>query len=200
VANSAAVHEPHRPLLFALALLIHIGLYLLLASQRHTSPAAPERHTVLVFLQDALKPRRLPPEVAPLAPPRVPEPSAPVSTAPELIAPLPSEAPDAPPSIDWRREGEQVARDHALESQADRTPKQNKGTPKAKPEFGWSHSRVHRIEPMESGGFIVWISDNCFIVIGVMAMPMCKLGKKPARGDLFEHMDDPPTAGDWKDD
>jgi hypothetical protein len=200
VVNSAAIREPHRPLLFALALLIHIGLYLLLVSPRHTSPAAPERRTVLVFLQDAAKPRRLPRQVAPLAPPRLPEPSPPASTAPELIAPLPSEPPGAPPSIDWRGAGEQVARDHALEAEADRDPKQDKGTPQPKPEFGWSHSRIHRIEPMESGGFIVWISDNCFIVIGVMAMPMCKLGRKPARGDLFEHMDDPPAPGDWKDD
>jgi hypothetical protein len=30
-------------------------------------------------------------------------------------------------------------------------------------------------------------------------MPFCMFGKKPARGDLFEHMDDPPQAGDWKD-
>ena len=52
---------------------------------------------------------------------------------------------------------------------------------------------------MEEGGFLVWINDNCGIVISVMAMPLCKLGKKPARGDLFEHMDDAPTPGDWKD-
>jgi hypothetical protein len=84
--------------------------------------------------------------------------------------------------------------------QASGESKHRNATQKPKPEFGWSHARIHRVEPMEGGGFMVWISDNCFIAIGLMAMPMCKLGKKPARGDLFEHMDDPPTPGDWKDD
>ena len=53
---------------------------------------------------------------------------------------------------------------------------------------------------MENGGFVVWINENCGIAISLLAMPFCQVGKKPARGDLFEHMDDPPTPGDWKDD
>ena len=199
MADSAAIRELHRPLLFALALLIHVGFYLLLVIPRLPLPEAPERRTELVFLPDTMKPQRPPPEVAPLAPPRVPEPTPPVSTAPQLIAPTAPAEPGAPPLIDWQREAEQVARDHALEAEANSEPKRDGGTPKPKPEFGWSHSRIHRIEPMASGGFIVWISDNCFVVIGVMAMPMCKLGKLPARGDLFEHMNDAPTAGDWQD-
>jgi hypothetical protein len=52
---------------------------------------------------------------------------------------------------------------------------------------------------MKGGGFVVWINDQCGVAIGLMAMPFCGLGKKAARGDLFEHMDDPPTAGDWQD-
>jgi len=199
VANSAAVREPQRPLLFALALLIHVGLYFLLLSPRHTSPEAPERRTVLVFLQDTAGSRRPPRAVAPIAPPHLTEPLPPASTAPQLSVP-PEHAPTGvPPAIDWHGDGEQVAREHALE-EAGRERKHDEGPPKPKSAFGWSHSRVQRIEPMASGGFIVWISDNCFVVVGVMAMPMCKLGKNPARGDLFEHMDDPGTAGDWKDD
>jgi hypothetical protein len=111
-----------------------------------------------------------------------------------------SAEPGAPRAVDWRSEGERAAREHALEAEAGREPKHDEGLQKPKPEFGWSHSRVHRVEAMASGSFIVWISDKCFVAIGVMAMPMCQFGTKPPRGDLFEHMTDPPTAGDWKDD
>lgn len=104
-----------------------------------------------------------------------------------------------PPSIDWQREAEDIAREHALQAGAQRDPKDDSSPVKPKPEFGWSHSRINRIEPMEEGGFLVWINDRCAIVISVLAMPICKIGKKPARGDLFEHMDDAPTLGDWKD-
>lgn len=199
MANSAAIREPHRPLLFALALLIHAGLYLLLVSPRYTAPEAPERRTVLVFLPDKPKPTRSPLEVAPLAPPRVLEPSPPSSTAPQLIAPPEHAEASVPPAIDWTREAEQVARDHALAEDAGRAHQDDKGAQKPKPEFRWSHSRTHRIESMETGGFVVWLSDRCGVAISVMAMPFCQFGKKPARGDLFEHMDDPPTPGDWKD-
>lgn len=192
-----ALREPQRLLLFALTVLIHVGLYELLASERPVRPEArDERHTVLVFLRDRSKAER-PIEIAPLAPERLPQPSLlPEIAAPQLIAPPASN--DAPPTpgIDWQHEAEEVARKQALEA----PPPDEPSKPKAKPEFAWSHERTHRIEPMENGGFIVWISENCGVAIGILAMPFCKLGKKPARGDLFEHMDDPATPGDWKDD
>lgn len=28
---------------------------------------------------------------------------------------------------------------------------------------------------------------------------MCKIGTIPVRGDLFDHMRDPPKLGDWKE-
>jgi hypothetical protein len=200
VTKSAAVREPHRPLLFALALLIHAGLFQLLLSPRPARRESSERTTVLVFLPDARQAKSPPLEVAPLAPPPLPEQSPPADTAPQLIAPPEHAEARAPPAIDWRRDAEQVARDHALAAEAGRERKDDSGPPKPKPEFGWSHSRTHRIEPMESGGFVVWISDQCGVAISGLAMPFCRLGKKPARGDLFEHMNDPPAAGDWKDD
>jgi hypothetical protein len=199
VAISAAVREPHRPLLFAVALLINAGLFQLLVTPRPSTPASPERRTVLVFLPDARKPRVPPIEVVPFAPPSLPQASPPTSTAPQLIAPPEHETARVPPAIDWHRDAEEVAREHALAAEAGREPKDDQGEQKRQPEFGWSHSSVHRIEPMEGGGFIVWINDNCGVAIGALAMPFCMLGKKPARGDLFKHMDDPPTAGDWKD-
>jgi hypothetical protein len=198
VAIRTAFGERQRPLLFALAVLIHVGLFQLLVSERHAVPETPERRTVLVLLQGTEKSpekaRSVPDRVAPIAPQRWPE-----SKAPQLIAsPERDEAP-ARPSIDWRREAEETAREHALQAEAQRDHKDDSSPAKPSPEFGWSHSQIHRIEPLAEGGFLVWLNDRCAIVISVMAMPVCKIGKKPARGDLFEHMDAAPTPGDWKD-
>lgn len=199
MALRAALREPQRPLVFALALLIHVGLFELLVSPRHTLPEMTELRTVLVFLPDTEKIQRLPPPVAPLAPERLLETSPPQSAAPRLIAPPEREETPAPPIVDWQREAQEAARKHALEAAAQREQKDDSAPSKPKPEFGWDHSRTHRVEPLEGGGVLVWINDRCFIVITVLAMPACKIGKKPARGDLFEHMDDAPTLGDWKD-
>ena len=192
-----ALREPQRLLLFALTVLIHVGLYELLASERQVLPEPrDEQRTVLVFLRDR-SPAERTVDIAPLAPERLPRPTVlPEIAAPQLIAPPASSDPPAPPNIDWQREAELAARKHALEVPTPDEP----GKPKPKPEFAWSHSRTHRIAPMETGGFVVWISENCGVAIAIMAMPFCKLGKKPARGDLFEHMDDAATPGDWKDD
>lgn len=197
MAKSAAVREPHRAALFALALLIHVGLFALLVSDRHARVEAPERQTVLVFLPGP-QTKSAPVEIEPPAPPRLPELSPPSITAPQLIAPPQQDNAGLPPAIDWRRDAEAIAREHAQAAEAGREP--SKDDPKKpKPEFGWSHSATHRIEPMEGGGFVVWINDKCGVAVAGLAMPFCMFGKKPARGDLFEHMDDPPQPGDWKD-
>jgi hypothetical protein len=198
VALSAAAREQNRPALFALALLIHAGLFLLLLSPRPASREAPERRAVLVLIPDTSRASNPPLELAPLPPPQLPETVPPTSTAPQLIAPPERAETEVPPTIDWHRDGEQVARDHAISAEANREHP-GEAAPKPKPDFGWSHSRTRRIDPMEGGGFVVWINDKCGVAIALLAMPFCQFGKKPARGDLFEHMDDPPVAGDWKD-
>ena len=69
MAIRAAIREPQRPLVFALAVLIHVGLFQLLMSPRHTTGESTERRTVLVFLPDPQKDfQRTPRQVAPLAP------------------------------------------------------------------------------------------------------------------------------------
>ncbi len=198
MAIRPAFGERQRPLLFALAVLIHLGLFQLLVSERHAVPETPESRTVLVLLRSTEKSpektRSVPDRVAPIAPQGLPE-----SKTPQLIAPPEGDEASARPSIDWRREAEETAREHALRAEAQRNYKDDSSPAKPKPEFGWSHSQIHRIEPLAEGGFLVWLNDRCAIVIRVMAMPVCKIGKKPARSDLFEHMDDTPTPGDWKD-
>jgi hypothetical protein len=198
VAKSAAIRQPHRPVLFALALLIHAGLFALLLSEQHSRRESLERRTLLVFLP--APPAKSPSlEVAPPAQPRLPE-TAPAITAPQVFAPRTNEETQVPPAIDWRGDAEAVARERARDAEAGREPpKDGSGPAKKKPEFAWSHSATHRVEPMENGGFVVWINDRCGVAVSLMAMPFCQFGKKPARGDLFEHMDDPPTPGDWKD-
>jgi hypothetical protein len=193
----ATLREPQRPLLFALALLIHAGLFQLLVSQRPPAPQSPERRSVLALLPDAEKPRPAPPPVTLVTPQLLPELSLPASMPPLLIAPPQRDGTAAPPIIDWRLEAEEATRKQALAAEAQRDQKGG-GPSKPKPEFGWDRSRVHPIERIESGGFVVRISDRCVVVITLLAMPACQIGTKPARGDLFEHMGDA-TAGDWKD-
>jgi hypothetical protein len=179
------------------ALLIHAGLFALLLSERHTRLESPERRTVLELLP-APPPKSPSLEVTPPAPPRLPEAAPPSATAPELFAPRTSEPAQVPPMIDWRGDAGAIAREHARAAEAGREPSKD-GPAKKKAEFAWSHSATHRIESMENGGFVVWINDRCGVAVSGLAMPFCMFGKKPARGDLFEHMDDPPTPGDWKD-
>jgi hypothetical protein len=194
----AAFRDPQRPWLFALAVLIHAGLFQLLVSQRQAAPQAPERRAVLLLLPDAGKPRLARPPVAPVTPQRLPELSPAASTPPLLVAPPRPDGTAMPPVIDWQREAEEASHKQALAAEAQR--EQKGGAPaKAKPEFGWDRSRVHGVEPIESGGFVVRLNDRCVVVITLLAMPACKIGIKPARGDLFEHMDDASTPGDWKD-
>jgi hypothetical protein len=197
VAMRAAFREPQRPWLFALAVLIHAGLFQLLVSQRQAAPQFPERRAVLVLLPEAEKPRLAPPPVAPVTLQPPPELSLPASTPPLLVAPPRPDATTMPPVVDWQREAEETSRKQALAAEAQRDHKD--APTKAKPEFGWDRSRVHRVESLESGGFVVRLSDRCVLVITLLAMPTCKIGTKPARGDLFQHMDDAPTAGEWKD-
>lgn len=70
----------------------------------------------------------------------------------------------------------------------------------SKPEFHWYHAGTHRVEPLEGGGTLINLNDNCvLVVIGVIPFPTCKLGRIRARGDLFEHMRDAPGPDSWKD-
>lgn len=108
----------------------------------------------------------------------------------------------APASIDWSTES-RLAASRQIESledarrrargftplEANRDPAD---TPASHPKFGWSHASIHRIEAIPEGGTLVWINDRCALVVTVGLMPVCKIGKIEARGDLFEHL------GDWK--
>jgi hypothetical protein len=131
------------------------------------------------------------------APPKTPEPTEPENTAP--IA------------IDWAKEAERAAA-HRIEAdeEADRrasalSPRRGPSVgapeaPTATPQFGWDHAHIHRVEPIPDGGLVVNLNDRCAIIVKFpFLLPGCKIGKMESRGDLFTHMNDPPTLGDWKD-
>jgi hypothetical protein len=104
--------------------------------------------------------------------------------------------------VDWNAEAARVAEDAAREPAYTRSfgmPESSDAKPNPSDEFGWSHARTHRVEPLPDGGFVLNITDRCAIVFVLIPLPFCRVGTIPARGDLFRHMHDPAQPGDWKD-
>jgi len=107
------------------------------------------------------------------------------------------------PPIDWANELNRTAREVASAASAPQprvfgAPHVAPTPPAKPPEFGWSHSRTHRLET-GPGGTAVHLGDHCVIAFTPLPFPVCRLGKKEANGDLFKHMRDPPQPGDWQD-
>jgi hypothetical protein len=112
-------------------------------------------------------------------------------------------APGASPPIDWAREAElsasrQTQKDedarrlaapfaHDFSAQAPVRPP---------PQFRWNAAHTNRIEPLESGGMLIWLNDRCAVAVVGAVLPFCSIGKIPVHGDLFEHMNDPPVLGE----
>jgi hypothetical protein len=116
-------------------------------------------------------------------------------------------APNAPSSdsearVDWNAEAARAAEDAARGPAYTRSfgmPESSDAKPNPREEFGWSHAHTHRVEPLPDGGFVLNITDRCAIVFVLIPLPFCRIGTIPVRGDLFQHIHDPPQPGDWKD-
>jgi hypothetical protein len=136
------------------------------------------------------------------------------STAPPATAAAPNEpasppgttatpsAPSAP--IDWYHEQDRVASDAAALSAAPAprgfgAPEVPRPHAPSKSDFGWSHARTHRVEPIEGGGIAINLSDQCVLVLIPLPLLGCASGKRPANGDLFRDMHRPAHPGDWQD-
>jgi hypothetical protein len=107
------------------------------------------------------------------------------------------------PPIDWANELNRAASESASGASAPQprvfgAPHVAPTPPAKPPEFGWSHSRTHRVET-GPGSTAVHLGEHCVIAFTPLPFPVCTLGKKEANGDLFKHMRDPPQPGDWKD-
>ena len=145
-------------------------------------------------------------EPASSSPERTVRRSAPrVRTAPITLPPEPpaDETPNANPRIDWAHEAE-LSASRELQNDADAKRRaapfshdfSAQAPARPTPQLRWSHAQTHRIEPLESGGTLIWINDRCAVVLAGMVFPVCKIGKIPVRDDLFEHMNDPPVLGE----
>jgi hypothetical protein len=105
--------------------------------------------------------------------------------------------------IDWANELNRTARESVSGASTPRprefgAPHVASTPPSKRAEFGWSHSRTHRLETAAGSTDVHW-GDHCVIAFTPLPFPVCKLGKKDANGDLFKHMRDPPQPDDSKD-
>jgi hypothetical protein len=70
---------------------------------------------------------------------------------------------------------------------------------KQKP-LGWDQTHTRRVEALPQGGILIRLSENCALAITPLPLVGCSLGKRKARGDLFESMEQRAQPGDWKQD
>jgi hypothetical protein len=182
----------------------HVAVLALLAIHhvRETRKPADER-MVLIFL-DPIENTSLPrPFDAPRPAPGTRR-SISVPPAPEdPPAPTDSNAISAPastPGVDWYAHGTDAAQRAAAEPATRDFGFPRRGpAPREKKEFGWDKTHTERVHALEGGGIGIHLSDNCELVIAPFPMAGCGLGKRKARGDLFDEMKAPVEPGDWKD-
>jgi len=68
--------------------------------------------------------------------------------------------------------------------------------PPRKPGLAWNCARTHRVEALPGGVTVFNLNDHCSIaLLWVVPFFGCQLGKIPARGDLFDHLQDAPDPG-----
>jgi hypothetical protein len=195
-----------RGIAFVAAALAHVALIaLLVTSARPRVSEQPEApRMTLVFLEpetrDGERPSALAPSTQPLRLPapnvRIELPHLDPSNAITVPPEMPPEESLTAPSIDWQEETRTAAARMAESLDAERrrqrkpAPDPRFTRPTPRPEFGWDKSKTNRIESLPEGGTVIHLNDRCALVLSGLLLPACKLGKIPARGDLFEHMGD----------
>lgn len=110
----------------------------------------------------------------------------------------------ARPWIDWEKEADEALADRAQRAAqaARRAAALSRwrehvlpGPEPRQPEFRWDYAATHRIVVTPGRGIVININDRCAVIIsGLSVLPGCRIGKIPAYGDLFAHMDDPKSA------
>jgi hypothetical protein len=176
-------------------LVLHAAICWLLLSKMRVL-AVPEVAQNLVLLWLPAPPRQSPaPEQT-----QNPRASAPSNrSAPSQPAPAPQQNPAPPennaitPPIDWQAE---LAREAQASTSAKSEPRfKDFGFPRRAPpagrapEFAWNRNHTHRVES-GAGALVVHINDNCTFVMTPLPFVFCTPGRRPANGDLFEHMKD----------
>ena len=198
-------HENRRMAVFFAVLLVHVSLGIMLAKTSRLLIAArlaPEPFFVN-FLRRSEQP-------APAAAPALAKPNAEHTQTDKRaaaqkgsaeIAVQPDATPDTPsaislaPPIDWTQEAEWAVRNHMQAAEREKLYRNLSGLSAAQLEW----IRKNHMEPADSNppwaenrprnnaDGVLWLSENCALVNG---LPFCriKLGRKPARGDLFKNM------------
>jgi hypothetical protein len=174
----------------------HVALLALLVLRHERESRAPgDERMTLVFI-DPLEeagpppPSNRPTRAARPARPRVAEPAP---------APAANESAAIAPDIDWYAHGSEAAQRAAAEPTT-RTfdyPKRQPA-PREKKPFGWDKTHTERVHALEGGGIGIHLSDNCELILVPLPLAGCALGKRKARGDLFDEMKAPVEPGDWK--
>jgi hypothetical protein len=201
----AIARRPERAVILCAIVGVHVVMFALLTVSPATRLIAVGPSMIVTFIRREER-KRLPESVD-----RMPASPSPTRRAAPVTPPVPeaatSQSETAPEAIDWLLAAEQAAQRQIEEYEDTRRRGSAFGVPQTDlgrrlapqhepaPEFGWSHAATNRIEPLEDGGTMVWINDRCAIVFAVFIFPVCSLGKIEARGDLFEHMRDPPRLG-----
>jgi hypothetical protein len=203
-----------RTVILAAVVLLHVAFWLLLVIKR--SEVRDERAVTVFVVPSAITP--VAPEEPGTRPPsrgeRVERPgrrSAPSRSHPPQPEPLPSSVEPPLRAPDWAQEAGVVAKERSREQgEADRRARALSSLyrhlpapPVQGPAFGWDHSSIHRVEPMAGGGTVIHINDQCPFAIfssypEIRLYAACALARIGSRGDLFEHLHDPPQPGPSK--
>jgi len=180
----------------AAVLLAHAGAYVSLAEFESPSAAFArgESDAILIEIDTGLPP----------PPPPEPQFEPPVLKVPPVALELPefTGLNDPPGSADWLADGAQAA---AAVGGLDGASVRSFGAPERPPEkprkkpFGWEKSHTQRVEVMPGIGVRIRLSEHCDLLVSLIPMAGCSIGKIPARGDLFDGMHAPVEMGDWKD-
>ncbi len=94
---------------------------------------------------------------------------------------------------DWREEGARAAASIiAPEAFRKFGPMTSPDSSRAPSEISiWDKTQTDKIQTLPTGGVLVRLSENCQLVISVIPLVGCTLGKREARGDLFDDLKKP---------
>ena len=203
-------HTRPRSQVFSIAaavLALHAALcWLLLSGARGVRLPRGSQSLEIVLLAPATPTpsRRRLPERAGRPPPKGTTASPSAAAAPAAPA-APEPEPDGAihPRVDWDAElarGAAAAADAAAAAAALPKPKDfgfpaAEAPPAKRPQFGWDYAATHRIEPIDGGGLLVNLNDNCVMAFLPLPLVFCKLGHKSANGELFRDMSPPVGEG-----
>lgn len=184
----------------------HVAVIVLLVAHREAGiPAFDDERMTLVFVEPL--PEAAPPVGRPARSSRAAAPSSAGFPIRSVEAPPRTSAPSAPgessaitPGVDWYSQAGQAASRAAAGPTTRRFDfPEREPAPRQKKEFAWDKTHTERVHALDGGGIGIALGDNCELVIAPFPMAGCALGKRKARGDLFDEMKAPPVMGDWKE-